>query len=362
MDDLKYWIGFNRVSGIGPIRFQRLFSHFGGDLRGAWHAPADELAALGLEQRALNNLLQQRQQLDLDAEMAALAAHGVTAVTLNDEAYPRLLRDIPSAPFVLYMRGEWLAQDEWAVAIVGTRRVSNYGRRVTEMVAHELADAGLTIVSGLALGIDRIAHEAAMAAGGRTIAVLANGVETAFPVRNRRLGERIVDEKRGLLISDYPLGTAPEAANFPPRNRIISGLALATLVVEAGEKSGALITARNAVEQGRDVFAVPGNISNASSKGTNRLIQQGAIPLLSAQDLLDALDIQMAEPKQAVRELVKTSATESLVLGMLSGEPRHIDEVGRDCGLPTATVSSTLSLLELKGLVSQSGSMMYVRL
>ena len=362
MHHLKYWIGFNRVAGIGPVRLQQLLAHFEGDLDRAWRASASELAEAGLDRRSLANLQSQRVKLDLERELSLLEQHGVTAITWNDERYPRLLREIPAAPPVIYLRGQQQPQDDWAVAIVGTRKVSAYGRRATEHLASALAEAGLTIVSGLALGVDRIAHEAALNAGGRTIAVLANGVERPYPMRNRKLGEHIVSSGRGLLLSDYPIGTPPEAANFPPRNRIISGLSLATVIVEAGERSGALITAGNALDQGRDVFAVPGSIFSPGSQGTNRLIQEGAMPVLKAQDVLDALDLHLAEPRQAVRELVDATPTEEQVLGVLGAEPRHIDDVGRDCGLQPATLSSTLALLELKGMVARIGSMNYIRL
>ncbi len=229
------------------------------------------------------------------------------------------------------------------------------------MLATGLAEAGLTVVSGLALGVDRIAHESVLNAGGRTIAVLANGVERPYPASNRKLAERIVSEARGALVSDYPIGTPPEANNFPPRNRIISGLSLGVIVTEAGERSGALITANNALEQGRDVFALPGSIFNAASRGSNNLICQGATPVLSVESVLQALDLQMAEPQKVVRQIVQTTPQEERLLSVLSQAPLHIDELGYQCGLSPADLSSTLALLELKGLVRQVGAMTYVR-
>ena len=207
-------------------------------------------------------------------------------LTWEEDAYPRRLKEIDQPPPVLYLRGDLLPADEWAVAIVGTRRITAYGRQVTEEVATTLARSGVTVVSGLARGVDSVAHKAALDAGGRTIAVLGSGVDVIYPSEHRSLAERMIAS--GAILSDYPVGTAPDGVNFPPRNRIISGLSLAVIVVEAGQKSGALITAEFAAEQGRDVFAVPGNINAPQSAGCNALIQQGARPLLQARDVLEA--------------------------------------------------------------------------
>ncbi len=295
MSDVRYWIGFNRVPGVGPTRLRALLDGFGGDLAAAWQADSWALAQAGLDRRTVESVLAARAKLDLEREVALLHQHDVQVLTWDDAAYPRLLREVPHSPPVLYVRGTLRVEDEWAVALVGTRRVTPYGQQVTEMLASGLVEAGLTIVSGLALGVDRIAHETALRAGGRTIAVLANGVERPYPSVNRKLAQAIVEQGQGALVSDYPIGTTPEAANFPPRNRIISGLSLASIVTEAGERSGALITAAFATEQGRDVFAVPGSILSPASRGTNELINQGATPALSVQSVLQALNLGMVE-------------------------------------------------------------------
>jgi DNA processing protein len=361
VSDVAYWIGFNRVPGVGPARFRALLDFFGNDLSVAWEADSWTLARAGLDRRTIESIEATRPKIDLDRELGLVEKYGVTVLTWADAAYPRLLREIPASPPVLYVRGELTADDEWCIGVVGTRKVTAYGRQVAEKLTAGLAEAGLTIVSGLALGVDRLAHQTALDVGGRTIAVLANGVEQPYPAANRKLAEAIVAEGRGALVSDYPIGTRPEAANFPPRNRIISGLSLGTLVIEAGERSGALITARNAIEQGREVFAVPGNVFSAASEGTNDLISQGATPALSAEGILRALDVQMAEPQKVVRQVIATTPQEDQLLAQLGSEPLHIDEIGRWSGVAPAQLSGLLALMELKGLVRQVGAMMYVR-
>jgi DNA processing protein len=244
------------------------------------------------------------------------------------------------------------------VAIVGTRRVSAYGRQVTEELGAFLARNGITIVSGLARGVDAIAHQAAIKAGGRTLAVLGCGVDRIYPPENRQLAEKMMSS--GAIISDYAPGTPPDSANFPPRNRIISGLSMAVVVVEAGETSGALITAQFAIDQGREVFAVPGNILALQSKGTNRLIQEGARPLLGAQDVLDVLNLERVTEQRAVRKVLPSDSVERQLMGVLSQEPLHVDEIRNQTGLSIDRVSATLVMMELKGLVRQVGGMNYV--
>lgn len=357
MDDLAFWVGFNRVIGIGPARLRALLDYFG-DARTAWHGDPAELQEVGLDRRSLANLLAARKSLDLDQEMERLEQAGITVLTWEAEDYPLNLRNIYDAPPVLYVKGELLPEDDWAVAVVGTRQASVYGKEATRRLAGDLARNGVTIVSGLASGIDSVAHQAALDAGGRTLAVLGSSVDIIYPEHNRRLAEVI--QEHGALISEYPLSTAPERSNFPPRNRIISGLSLGAIIVEAGARSGALITADFALEQGREVFAVPGSIFQRSCEGSNRLIQDGAKPVLSVQDVLEELNLAQISQQAEVRAAVPTTPLEDTVLALLSGEPTHVDEVGREAELPAATVASTLALLELKGLARQVGGMSYV--
>ncbi len=362
MSERQYWVGFNYVRGVGPAGVRLLLQHFG-SLREAWHAPREALLNAGLGRRACDNLLQLRQRLDLEAELARLDRLGVAVLTWDDAEYPVLLaqlRAIDHAPPVLYLRGTLTETDEWALAVVGTRAVTPYGRQVVHQLVTELAANGLTIVSGLARGLDSDAHRAALEVGGRTIAVLPCGLDMIYPPEHRQLAAEII--RHGALVTIFPPGTQPLRVNFSPRNRVISGLARGVLVVEAGEKSGALITASHALEQGREVFAVPGNITAQGSTGTNRLIQDGAHPVISAQDVLSVLNLErVAEYTSARRVLAPMSDVEQQVLEGLSAEPLHVDELTRRIGLTVAAVSSALATLELKGMVRQVGPMTYVR-
>lgn len=358
MDPLGYWIGFNRVRGIGPARLRALLDFFG-TLEDAWQASPAALHEAGLDRRSMANLIQARGELDLNAELERLQRAGVTALTWDDPAYPERLLTIDDPPPVLYLKGAFLPADDWCVAMVGTRGASVYGKEAARRIAGDLVAAGVTIVSGMARGIDAVAHRAALDCGGRTIAVLGSGLDVIYPPEHTRLAAEIATH--GVLISEYALGSQPEAANFPPRNRIISGLSRGVIVVEAGDRSGALITSDFAAEQGREVFAVPGSIFNRVSQGTNRLIRSGAHPVLSATDVLEQLHLESAAQHAEARLLLPADETEALVLGALSDEPRHVDEVGRVVKLPIAVVSSTLALMELKGMVRQVGGMNYVR-
>jgi DNA processing protein len=357
MDTLCYYIGFNLVRGIGPARLRALLDAFG-DVEQAWHAPADALRRTGLDRRSLQNLLETRARVDLDREAQKVAAAGAQVLTWEDPDYPQLLREIAAPPPVLYVRGHLEPEDAWAVAAIGTRRASVYGREVTHRLATALARSGITIVSGLARGIDGAAHQAALEVGGRTIAVLGCGADRVYPPEHRELAHKIATQ--GALISEYPLGTAPEAGNFPPRNRIISGLSLGTLITEAGRGSGALITADYAAEQGRDVFAVPGSILAAGSAGTNRLIQDGAKMVLEPADILRELNLTMVAEQTQAREVLPATEAEAALLAHLGAEPTHVDDLGRAVGLPIAQITSALALMELKGMVRQVGGMKYV--
>jgi len=356
-DQRLFWVGFNLVKGIGAVRFRTLLNTFG-DAKTAWQASPEALRATGLNEKLVDNLLKARSQVSLEKVWERLQAQGIQVLIWDDEAYPRRLKEIDQPPPVLFLRGDLLPEDEWAVAIVGTRRVTAYGRQVAEELSGTLARNGVTVVSGMALGVDSAAHQAALNAGGRTIAVFGTGVDQIYPPQNRRLAEQI--SQQGALLSDYPLGTPPDGVNFPPRNRIISGLSLAVVVVEAGLTSGALITASFAAEQGRDVFAVPGNINAPQSLGANRLIQDGAHPLLNPQDVLEALNLTMLTEHRTARNVLPTDPVEKQVYAVLGTEPLHVDEIRQRADMPIAQVSATLALMELKGMVRQVGGMNYV--
>ncbi len=355
----RYYLGFNLVPGIGPARLAHLL-HWFGSVEAAWQASTSDLAAAGLDNKACAALAEVRRRHDLDRELERLARLDIQVVTLLDADYPRLLKEIPNAPPLLYVRGTLAASDEWAVAVVGTRSPTTYGKEATRHIVTELAHNGITIVSGLAAGIDTVAHSAAIEAGGRTLAVLGNGLDTIYPERNYALAEQVMQQ--GALISDYPLGTRPHAANFPPRNRIISGLTLGTLVVEAGDRSGALITMNFAADQGRDVFAVPGSIFSQRSRGPHRLLRDGAIIATCADDILTGLHLEAAQTQQEVAAALPVDdPIEATLLEHLSAEPQHVDMLARACQMAAADVAARLMMLELRGLVRQVGHMEYVR-
>ncbi len=357
--DLKYWVAFGLIPRIGRARFLLLEKHFG-KLENAWTATAGELRAAGLDQGSITSILASRPQISPEAEMEKLGRHHVQALNWNDPSYPTKLKEIYDPPPVLYVRGEIKPADEWAVAVVGTRRATPYGRQVAEQLAGDLARNQVTVVSGLARGIDAIAHRAALDSGGRTIAVMACGLDMVYPPEHVKLAQEILE--RGALVSDYPLGAQPRSEHFPRRNRIMSGMSLGVLMVEGDVKSGAMITTHLALDQDRDVFAIPGSIYAPTFRGNNKLIQDGEAKLVSrVEDILEELNLTMVTQQMEMREIVPADATEAQLLRYLSSQPIHIDEVRRESGLPISTVSSTLAMLELKGMVRQVGRMSFVR-
>jgi len=355
--DIKYWIGFSMIPRIGRVKISQLESYFG-SLEPAWQANPAELKRSGLDSSSINAIANWRPKISLEAEMEKLNRYGVKALTWHDPDYPSRLKEIYDYPPILYVRGSLLPQDEWCLAVVGTRRATAYGRQATEEIVADLARNKITIVSGLARGIDSIAHHNALEAGGRTIAVFASGLDIVYPAENAALARSVIQQ--GAVISEYPLGTRPRADNFPRRNRIMSGLSLGVLVVEADETSGAMITAHLALEQNREVLAVPGSILSPTSRGTNHLIQEGAKLIRDYTDILEELNLTAVAHQMEIKEVIPASETESLLLKQLGTEPTHIDEVCRSSGLPTSVVSSTLAMMELKGLVKQVGTMNYV--
>ncbi len=356
-DKLPYWVGFSKVQGIGPMRLRSLLDYYG-DIEAAWQADPGELRAIGLDKRSIENLYKLRHSLNLDAEMDKLARLNVSVLTWESQDYPRLLHTIPDPPPVLYVRGSLTRQDEWAVAVVGTRRASAYGRESTRMLVSGLVENRITVVSGLAYGIDTEAHQAVVHAGGRTIAVLGCGVDIIYPAENRKLGQAIIEH--GAIVSEYPVGTNPESGNFPRRNRIISGLSLGVLMVEGAVDSGARITADYALEQGREVFAVPGGILSKYSSGPHYLIQNGAKLVTHVNDILEELNLTMVAQQAEARAVIPDNDVEAVLLKQLSSAPLHIDELGQATGLSAPQVASALTMMELKGMVRQVEGMNYV--
>jgi len=359
MDERGYWVALNSIAGIGPIRFQKLLHVFGSPER-AYHASPVDLAQVGLERRTIDAITTLRQQTTPEKVLAELGHKHITAVTLLDPDYPENLRHVADPPPVLFVRGQVTAADAQSVALVGTRRATPYGENVAERLAAALAHHGVTVVSGLAKGIDTRAHQSAVRAGGRTIAVLANGLDQVYPAQNARLAHAIA-AGAGALVSEFAPGIPPDAVNFPRRNRIISGLARVTVIVEAGERSGALITADYALEQGRDVLAVPGAIYSPTSAGTNLLIKQGATPVTSVEDILEALVLPADTPDEMARPVPNLDPNQAAVYRLLDQEPRHVNDLSSRLAMPAGLVSATLTLLEFSGLARQAGPMLYTR-
>lgn len=358
MNNTRYYLGFNIVNGIGPARLDRLIERCG-SIEAAWRAKLPDMIAAGLDAKICTALIQAQRTLDLDAELERAERAGIQLLTRDDAGYPAALAQIPAPPPLIYIKGRLEEVDDWSVAVVGTRSPSIYGRDAARRIVGDLAGAGVTVVSGLAIGIDTTAHTAALEAGGRTIAVLASGLDQVYPERNRALAEQIIAQ--GALVSEFPIGTRPIPQLFPVRNRVISGLSLGTLVIEAGIGSGALITVRYALEQGRDVFAVPGQIFSPKSAGPNQLIRDGAGLVTQAQDILEALNLSSAAIQQEVQAAFPEDPTEAALYELVGYEPQHVDDLRRQSALPIPVVSSTLAMLELKGLVRQAGAMQYVR-
>lgn len=365
MNENLAWVALRSVPGVGPVLFHRLLQAFGDPVR-VFETPWQELQRVRGVSPALAQVISRFQDWGRAEELLArLKALGAQVLTLQDPGYPLRLRDIPYPPPVLYVQGAITPEDETAVAIVGTRAASYYGARTCRTFARELARQGVTVVSGLARGIDTYAHLGALEAGGRTLAVLGCGLDIIYPPENRELYRRIAAQ--GALITEYPPGAPPEPHHFPARNRLISGLALGVLVVEAGLKSGAHITAHCALEQGREVFAIPGPVSSPTSQGPHRLIQQGAKLVHHVEDILVELAGTGARspsktPAPATRAVTPPPLfrLDDPLLPLLGSEPLQLEELVQAARLPAAEVLSRLTLLELQGLVRELPGKCYV--
>lgn len=361
MTDTEAFVALNLLPRIGPVRVRALLGAFG--------APTAVLAARSAELRGIpgigaevaDSILRWRERVDPSAELARAERAGVRVVTMTDPAYPAGLAEIHDPPIVLYVRGELPAGP--AIGVVGTRKPSLYATECAKKLSYQLAYAGLAVVSGLARGIDTAAHQAALAAKGRTIAVLGSGMEHLYPPENAELAERIAADG-GAVISEFPMATTADRQTFPMRNRIITGLSVGLLVIEAGTTSGSLISATQAGEQGRSIYAVPGRIDNPKSIGSNRLIQQGAKLVMSAQDILDDMGLLFREDPvlERPRPVAGLSDDETAVREAIGEEETPLDTIIAKCGLPTPRVSSTLLALEMRKLVKQLPGSRFVKI
>jgi len=358
--DVPYWAALSTFPKFGPKRFS-LLRHYFPAMKNAWEAGLHDLQAAGINEQTAMEFIEHRQGIDSNAEMEKLVAENITVLPIIDRRYPRLLKEIYDPPALLYCRGNIPANINFCIAIVGARKYSPYGQQAAQTLAADLSAAGLGIVSGLALGIDAIAHFACLRTGGNAIAVLGSGVNNSsiYPATNRNLAEQIL-AAGGWLISEYPYGTPALQHHFPQRNRIISGLSLGTLVIEAAEKSGALITAACALEQNREIFAVPGSIFSQNCRGTNNLIKSGAKAATSAADIIDALALDNVKHFVRSQKAVAATPLEEKILKTLSREATHINLLSREAKLDTAAVNATLLTMELKGMVRNIGGGNYV--
>ena len=360
MSDLRYWIGLAMVEEIGPATGRRLLASFGSPEK-IFTADADALLSVkGITRERAENIRKFNHWDLAEKYLGIMEKKGISAVPYQDERYPEVLRNVEGAPLVLYLKGHYHSDDRFAIGVVGSRRHTPYGESVTQRISGELSSAGFTVVSGLARGIDTLSHKSALAAGGRTIAVLGSGPDVCYPSENRGLAERIAGS--GCIISEFLPGTLPNRENFPRRNRLISGLSLGILVVEATDKSGSLITAGYALEQNKEVFAVPGNITSRNSEGTNKLIRQGAKVVLRTDDIIEELaPVLKGYIKKEVKEQAGLEGEENRLCTMLSGEPKHVDLISRESGLAVNQLLNLLLSLELKGVVKQaSGKRFYI--
>jgi DNA protecting protein DprA len=348
-----FWLSLRQVPGVGNVLYNRLIKKFQTPEK-VFHASPEELKKIeGLRSQTIEAIVAFKDNDWAKKELDQIEKQGITFLTLQDERFPRNLKEIYDPPPFLYVKGELWEKDNLALAVVGSRNASSYGKAMTKRLSRTLAERGFTIVSGLARGIDTCAHKGALEGGGRTLAVLGSGIDLIYPWENNGLAEEIT--RHGAIVSEFFLGTQPEAINFPPRNRIISGLSLGTVIVEASFRSGSLITARMALEQGREVFAVPGNVDSPWSKGTNRLIKEGAKLIMDPEDIIEEVLPQYKAPITPRQE--KPPETNGLtpegqkIFDLLDSNPLHIDHLIQHSGLQPNLVSSLLLELELKGLV-----------
>src|SRR5256885_12582895 len=365
MDATEACIALNMLPTVGPVRLRKLLEVF--------KRPQEILAAKrnelrkveGIGNEVADQISNWESIVDLRTELDRIREFGATVITQGSPSYPKSLREIHAPPIVLYVWGELEERDHHAIGIIGARRTTHYGTESAKKLAYQLAYAGLTVVSGLARGIDTAAHQGALAAKGRTVAVMGSGLAKLYPPENTGLAEKI-RSGNGAIVSEFSMEIEPDRQTFPMRNRIISGWSHGILVVEAGLNSGALITAAQALEQGRSVYAVPGHINAPSAMGSNRLIQQGAKLVMDASDILDDLQILLPEtkpsPEAALRPLPPLSEEERQVYEAIDSSETPIDEIAARCDLPSATVSSTLLSLELKRLVKQLPGKYFVKL
>jgi len=352
-----YLVALSAFIPFGPKRIELLTGYFG-SAKKVWNSSSKKLLQVGTNEKTVAAFETFRKAFGIESYLKKLEKLKIEFVVRDDKNYPENLKDLDNAPMVLYIRGKLKAEDTNAVAVVGSRKMTSYGREVTEKFSSELANFGITIVSGLARGIDTAAHKGALSVGGRTIAVLGCGLDSVYPPENTQLASEII-EKESAVVSEYPLGHPALPINFASRNRIVSGLSKAVLVVEGAEKSGTLLTASSAADQGRTVFAVPGQITSPLSAAPLFLLKNGAKIATEPSDILEELDIQVKVDREKIEKVMPSTKEETELLEILTNEPLHLDEVARISSLDTPSVSARLTIMELKGLVKNMGGGVY---
>lgn len=359
-EQTKYLIALNEFGKFGPRSMARLMSYFN-DAQKAFESSATELKNAGIRQNIASEFISFRQTVNINILADIVEKNNINVITLCDSEYPELLKEIYDPPYLIFVLGQMPnLQNRKSLAIVGARKATQYGLRVARDLTREIVANKIITVSGLAYGIDQVVHEQTIESNGTTIAILGHGLLHKPPLRQQQLQKKII-ENDGCVISEFPLHEPGFKTNFPIRNRIISGMSNGTLIIEAAEKSGSLITAKSALEQNREVFAVPGNIDSAFSAGTNALIKTGAHAVTCAQDILDVFEMGCIATNKPKTTIIKTGNTpeEQIILDILCKSPTHIDEIIRQSNLPTHTITSTLSIMELKGLVQNIGAQTY---
>ena len=356
MESLIYWLALHCLPGLGCRRSMKLIDFFG-EPKGLFSASQKTMQELGLKAETIQAILSKKWIKEAEEKLKKIKTMGIEIITYSDPRYPALLKQIADPPPLLYLKGEAELLNTPSIAIVGARRASFYGLKIATKLATNLAELGITVVSGLARGIDAAGHKGALQAGGNTIAVLGCGLDIVYPSENQKFYAKI--EKEGVLISEFPLGTPPLSQNFPVRNRLISGLSLGVVVVEAALKSGSLITARLALEQGREVFAVPGPISNFYSKGTHALIKQGAKLVENVMDIVEELNLSVSKETSEYFN-IKLDPFSERVLSLLH-TPKNLEEIALSLNENVVELSSILTLLEVQGLVKQLPGKQYIK-
>jgi len=363
-EEIMYWVGLNAFPGIGPVRFSLLYTYFG-TAKNIWEAPEKTLLETNLPHTLVTSFVHFRKTFNIRNYIHALAEQHIGVLTKIDPRYPRLLKEIADAPILLYIKGrkgDRPIDMERTIAIVGTRRPTSYGIEMTKTIVSDLVASGITIVSGMAYGIDAVAQTTAIREGGKTIAVLGCGVDICAPAANRFIYDACTTGGYGAVISEMPLSIRPNKGLFPARNRIISGLSRAVVVIEGADNSGSLITARNAAEQGREVFAVPGPATSLMSKGPSKLIKSGAELAESADDILSGLGLakfSVSENNKKTSAANDNTPNEQKLLDIIGQEPTHIDTLITRSGLTAGVVAATITVLELKRRVKDIGGKVY---